>query len=159
MGEAVGGEEIDVVDEGAVALDVGLDGGLGADGAGDEVAHGGFGRLGGSYLAGTELLFDEGVVVGELLKVTAAAAVTAAVAYVGEPQGWRIGGAGVGVVLGGAALAGGAFTVGAQDDGGVQERDECGAHAGELRRVSGLLIDSLICGVDGGTHASERLLR
>jgi len=116
-GKAVGGEEIEIAGLRVVAGDVGLYCGLGADGAGDEVAHGRLGGLLGRDLAGAELLFDEGVVVGELLEVATSAAVTSAVANVDEPEGGGVGGAGVGMAVGGR---------------GVEKGDERGAHAGEL---------------------------
>jgi hypothetical protein len=69
-----------------VVLDLGVDVGVRADGAGDEVAKGRVGSLLGGDLAGTELVFDDGVVGGEEREPTVAKAIAAAVAYVGEPE-------------------------------------------------------------------------
>ena len=53
----------------AVAVDLGIDGDLRADGAGNEVPHGRLRRLGCRDLAGAELLLDQRMVAGELLDV------------------------------------------------------------------------------------------
>jgi hypothetical protein len=116
--QAVGGEQVEVAGLGMVALDVGFDGGLGAYGTGNEVTHGRLGGLLRGDLAGAELLFDEGVIVGELLEIASAEAVTATVSDVNEPKGSWIGGALVGVAIAG---------------GSVEKCDQCGSHAGELR--------------------------
>src|SRR5580704_12192586 len=52
VGEPIGGEQIDVIWLRSMALDVGLDGRLGADGARDEIAHGRLRGLRGGNLAG-----------------------------------------------------------------------------------------------------------
>jgi hypothetical protein len=39
----------------------------------------------------------------------------------------------------------------------VEERDEGGAHSGELRVLACVLEDGLVCGVDGGGEGSLRL--
>src|SRR6202051_586705 len=149
VGEAVGGEQVDVVRLRAMALDVGLDGGLGTDGARDEIAHRRARGLRGGNLAGAKLLFDQRVVVGELFEPAAAAAVAAAVAYVAQPQSRWIGAAGVGVIGGCAALN--IFSV---DDGGMQQCDQRGAHAGEFDGLTRLLIDGMIGSLDGGVESS-----
>src|SRR5258707_15877617 len=72
VGEAVGGEKVDVVGLRTMALNIGLDGGLGADGASDEIAHGRVRGLRGGKLAGGKLLFDERVGAGGLFELAAA---------------------------------------------------------------------------------------
>ena len=164
-GEAVGGEKVEVVGEGAEALDVGLNGGLGAYGTGDEVAHGGAGGFFSGDLSGAELFFDEGVILGEEGKLAAAAAVTAAIAYVGEPKGGGIGGAGVGVRMKGLDFGDGGGGDGwrgrlrrggglSLQDGGVEEAYEGGSHSGEARGFARVLIDGIVGGIDGGGEAS-----
>ena len=86
----MGGEQVDVAGLGAVAVNLGIDGGLGADGAGDEIAHGRLGSLGRGDLAGAELLFHQRVVGGELLEAAAAEEVAAAVADMDEQKRGRI---------------------------------------------------------------------
>jgi hypothetical protein len=135
VGEAVGGEQIEIVRLEVMAPDLGLDARPGADGTGDEVAHGRAGGLGGGNLTGAELFFDKGMIVGELLQMASAEAVTAAVAYVGEPEG---GGCCVSVGNGG------------------EQRDQRGAHSGKFEGLAGLLVDSLIGGMDGAAKAGLR---
>ena len=78
-----------------MVLNFGVDVRMGTDGAGDEVAKGGAGCLLGGDLAGTELVFDDGVVGGEERELAGAKAVAAAVAYVGEPEFAGFGGRGL----------------------------------------------------------------
>ena len=125
-------------------MDVGLDGGERADGAGDVVAHGGAGGLGGGDLACAELLFDEGVVGGELRDLAGAEEVAAAVAYVGYPDvggvwGWFSWGFSCGFCcrLGFWGLH-------------VEDAYEGGAHAVEFGGGAGFLEDGLVGGADGG---------
>lgn len=132
VGKPVGGEQVEVAGLGMMALHLGFDSGLGADGAGDEVTHGRAGCLSGSDLSGAELLFYKGVVAGELLQMAATEAVTAAVADMREPEG-------VGV------------------PGRRKQRDQRGSHAGELRATARLLVDSLVGGAYGGGKAGFRL--
>lgn len=134
-----------------MGLDVGFYGGAGADGAGDEVAHGRGGGLDGGDLSGAELLFDEGVVEGELGESSVAKEIAAAVAYIDEPEGWggvlSCGGSWralrpVAVVMGGGA--------GGWD---IEEADEGGAHAVELCGLAGAAEDSGVGGLNGGFEA------
>src|SRR5882757_3270191 len=152
VGEAVGGEQVDVVGLGAVALNLRLNRGLGAYGPRDQIAHRRLRGLLGGNLAGAKLLFDQRVVVRELLKLAAAAAVAAAVADVAQPECRRIGDARVGVVGGRAALCG--LSV---QDRSMQQTDERSAHAGKFRRLPRLLVDSLIRGLNRSVEAGLRL--
>ena len=79
-GKAVGGEQVEVAGLGGVGGDLGLDRGLRADGAGDDVADGRGGGLDPADEAGRDLLLDERVVAGELVKIVAAATLLANVA-------------------------------------------------------------------------------
>ncbi len=132
VAEAVRGKQIKITRLEVVSLDLRLDAGAGADGAGNEVAHGRDGCLRGGDLTGAELIFDKGVVVGELLQVAVTEAVAAAVAYMSEPE----------------------------RGGGLRDRseqsDQRGSHAMELGRLARLLVDGLIGGEDG---RAEALLR
>lgn len=123
-----------------MALDLGIDVRMGADGASDEVAQGRVGCLLRGDLAGTELILDDGVVGGEEREMTGAETITAAVPYVGEPKF-----AGLGVV--GLCV------------GGVEKSYEGSAHPGELRVLACLLEDGLVCGVDCGGERGWRILR
>lgn len=150
-GETVGGEQIEVSGTGTVALNFGVHVGLGADGAGDEITDRGGCRLGGRDVAGADLLFDEGMICGEEDEVFATAAVTAAIAHVGEPEIGRDGtdrdravGSGVGRDT---AL-----------DRGVEESDEGGTHACEVGRGAAFLVDGVVGGLNGVVKASLRLL-
>lgn len=151
-GEAVGAKEVDVAGFRAEAVGVGLDAGVGADGAGDVVAHGGDGGFVGGDLAGLELLFDEGVVVRELLEGAGAEAVAAAVADVGEEEiGW-----GDGAWFGGARDGVGDLKGRREERRNVEESNEGGAHAGLVGDFDGVLVDDSVGGVDGGLEAYLR---
>jgi hypothetical protein len=138
--EAVGCEKVEVAGKRGMSLDLGIDVRMGADGAGDEVAKRRAGCLFGGYLASAELVFDDGVVGGEKRKPAAAEAITAAVAYVGEPEFARLGGIGLFIQR------------------GVEESDEGGAHPGELRVLACVLEDGLVRGVDCGGEGGLRVL-
>src|ERR1039458_650104 len=73
-----------------VGGNVGFDGGLRADGAGDDVADGRGSGLQAADEAGAELLLDQRVVLGEEVKRAAAKEIAAAVADVGEPERWAV---------------------------------------------------------------------
>lgn len=124
-GETVGGEQVEVAGVGGEGVDFGFDLRLGADGAGNDVAHGVMEGLSGGDLAGAKLLLDQGVVLGEGSEGAVAEEVAAAIAYVGEGEA----------------------------GGFEQEGDEGGTHAAELGVAAGMLVDGVVGGMDGGFEA------
>lgn len=148
-GEAIGAEEIEVAGLGAVAVGIGLETAVGADGAGDEVAHGRDGGLVCGDVAGLELLLDEGVVTRELLEGAGAETVAAAIADICEKEIGRGDEAGRGRAGDGAAVF-----EGRRD---IEEADEGGAHAGVVRRLHGERVDDGVGGEDGGLKTGLRL--
>ena len=151
--EAVGGEQEKVAGLEGVGGDVGFDGGLRADGAGDDVADGRGSGLEAVDEAGADLLLDQRVVLGELAEYAAAKEVAAAVADVGEPEGWAgrdgwvIGQRGVfeqGGDEGGAHAAQGAGTLGAVEDRSVGGAD--GALEAGVRMIGRIRLMAVVCG-------------
>ena len=71
-GKAIGTEKVDVARFDAIAVGVRLKTGIRADGSRDVVAHRRDSSFIGGDLSGLELLFDEGMVMGELLKSSGA---------------------------------------------------------------------------------------
>src|ERR1035441_9206131 len=141
--EAVGGEQEEVAGIGGVGGDVGFDGRLRADGAGDDVADGRGSGLQAADEAGAELLLDQRVVLGEEVKRAAAKEVAAAVADVGEPERWA--------GRGGRGLR--------QQRGIFQEgSDESGAHAAQGARTLGAMEDRSIGGADGALEAGVGMI-
>ena len=120
-GEAVGAEEEEVAGLDGQLQNLFGDGGLGADGAGDDAAERRvLGLLGGDG-AEADLLVDEGVVVGLAAELARAEEIAAAVAGVGDE--------------GGAGLE--------------KERDEGGAHTAEAGVALGAFVDGAVGRADG----------
>lgn len=141
-GEAVGGEQVEVAGSHGMPGDVGLDRGLRAEGAGDDVADGRGGSLGAAECAGTNLFFDQRMVLGEEVQRTFAQEVAAAVAHMGQPEDGIL--RGLQPRLDGFARNRGivAFEV-------EQGSDQGCAHAVEAWRFAGVAEDGVVGGADG----------
>ena len=87
-GETVGGEQVEIAGLDGVGDDVGFDGGLRADGAGDDVADGGTHGLIAAEETGADLFFDQRVIVRDELRGCRSGSGNSGCRRRGRPRGW-----------------------------------------------------------------------
>jgi hypothetical protein len=121
-----------------VALNVSFNRRLRPYSASDQVTHGRLSGLLRRNLAGSKLLFDQGVILGELFKIPATSAVTTAIADMDKPESSWIGGTRISVTVPGRSM---------------QQRNQRRTHTGQLRRLAALLIHSMICSLNSSVEA------